>query len=306
MEPVWMARSDNTAAYRVRKLQLAVISLPALVVLFCLIPCYSVADEVAATSVARVKPVEYSFGVVPQFEQRRLFSIWLPILAELEKRTGLVFKLKGSSRISVFEDKIEEGQFDFAYMNPYQIVKASQLQGYIPLVKDGTKQLRGVLVVQKNSKITEVSQLDGKEVVFPSPNSLGATLMMRADFQNKFKIHVRPHYVQTHSSVYLHVAKGLALAGGGVQQTLEKQSVEIRHRLRVIYRTNAAPPHPIAVHPRVPETDRIRVQKALLKLSKSPEGKKLFARIPMHGVTKAAINDYTKLLDLGLDKIISY
>ena len=33
----------------------------------------------------------YRFGVVPQFEPRKLVAIWLPIIAELEKRTG--FKL---------------------------------------------------------------------------------------------------------------------------------------------------------------------------------------------------------------------
>ncbi|MBT8122773.1 MAG: phosphate/phosphite/phosphonate ABC transporter substrate-binding protein [Gammaproteobacteria bacterium] len=31
----------------------------------------------------------YTFGVVPQFEQRKLLRIWRPILNELEQRTGL-------------------------------------------------------------------------------------------------------------------------------------------------------------------------------------------------------------------------
>ncbi len=33
----------------------------------------------------------YAFGVVPQFEQRKLHGIWTPIIRELEKRTGLNF-----------------------------------------------------------------------------------------------------------------------------------------------------------------------------------------------------------------------
>ena len=35
----------------------------------------------------------YLFGVVPQFEQRKLYAIWDPIIKELEKRTGLDFTL---------------------------------------------------------------------------------------------------------------------------------------------------------------------------------------------------------------------
>lgn len=81
--------------------------------------------------------VVYRFGVVPQYEQRKLFRIWRPILDELEKRTGFTFKLVGSPKIPVFERKVEEGDYDFAYMNPYHLILAQERQGYLPLVRDG-------------------------------------------------------------------------------------------------------------------------------------------------------------------------
>ncbi len=39
---------------------------------------------------------QYTFGVVPQFEARRLSDIWVPILDELERRTGLNLTMVGS------------------------------------------------------------------------------------------------------------------------------------------------------------------------------------------------------------------
>lgn len=45
----------------------------------------------------------YTFGVVPQFEQRKLHAIWDPIIEELEKRTGLKFKLLTTLKIQDFE-----------------------------------------------------------------------------------------------------------------------------------------------------------------------------------------------------------
>lgn len=155
----------------------------------------------------------YTFGVVPQYEIHRLASIWLPILTELEKKTGLKFRLVGATNIPDFEDRFMNGNFDFAYMNPYHSRLAQKDQGYIALVRDGSKRLFGILVARKDSQIDAVEQLEGKEIAFPAPNALGASLVMRADLDQLFGLTYTPIYVQTHSSVYLNVALGKEAAG---------------------------------------------------------------------------------------------
>lgn len=243
----------------------------------------------------------YSFGVVPQFEQRKLFSIWRPILDELEHRTGLRFELVGSPKIPVFEQKCIEGAYDFAYMNPYHLLVAHEAQGYQPLVRDGGRMLKGILVVAKESPIQRIQELDGKRVAFPSPNALGASLLMRAELSRLYGVKVIPNYVQTHSSVYLHVALGLTAAGGGVESTLKAQSPEIRQKLRILYETRPIKPHPISVHPRVTEADRKKVQQALLDMAQTKAGAALLAKIPMHKAVVARLEDYTPMYDWGLD-----
>jgi phosphonate transport system substrate-binding protein len=244
----------------------------------------------------------YSFGVVPQFEQRKLFRIWRPILNELEQRTGLRFKLVGSAKIPVFEQKYEQGDYDFAYMNPYHLLVAHDCQGYQPLVRDGGRQLRGILVVAKESQIQSVDELAEKRVAFPSPNALGASLLMRAELAKLHGVEIIPHYVQTHSSVYLHVALGQTIAGGGVASTLRSQKPEVREKLRILYETRPMSPHPISVHPRVPEADRLKVQQALLEMAKTEAGSALLAKIPMHQAQKASLEDYTPMSTWGLEE----
>jgi phosphonate transport system substrate-binding protein len=100
----------------------------------------------------------YSVGVVPQFEARELAAIWIPILAELSKRTGLRLTMKGSPRIPEFEIAFEAGEFDFAYMNPYHAMIAARKQGYIPLVRDA-EPLYGVLAVRKDSPYQAVKPI---------------------------------------------------------------------------------------------------------------------------------------------------
>ncbi len=242
----------------------------------------------------------YSFAAIPQFEQRRLFRIWRPILDELERQTGLSFEFIGTAKIPAFEQSFMDGKFDFAYMNPLHVIKARQSQGYIPLVRDGSRQLKGIVVVRRDSPIQSIEELQGARIDFPSPNALGASILPRADFARR-KVSFVPRYVQTHSSVYLHVARGISLAGCGVLSTLQAQKASIRSQLRIIHTTRGLTPHPFSVHPRVPEAHRRKVKQALQKMASTPQGQRLLDAIPMKELVEAKLSDYHAIKDWKLE-----
>lgn len=243
----------------------------------------------------------YTIGVVPQFEIRHIRKIWNPIIKEIERATGYNLKLIGSPTIPDFEREFNAGRFDFAYMNPYHMLLAEKTQGYIPLVRDNGRQLHGILVVREDSGITSVKELDGKKIAFPAPNALGASLLMRANLTNDYKIKFNPVYVKTHSSVYLNVVVKQASAGGGVQKTLKQQRKNIKGALRILHRTPKVSPHPLAGHPRVPKAVREKIKQAMLKLGENPIGKSLLSKIPMKKIGEASINDYYPLNKFKLD-----
>jgi ABC-type phosphate/phosphonate transport system substrate-binding protein len=244
----------------------------------------------------------YTIGIVPQFEIRHIRKIWSPIIKEIEKNTGIKLLLVGSPTIPDFEREFNAGNFDFAYMNPYHILLAKKSQGYIPLVRDNGRKLYGILIVRKDSKIESIADLEGKKIAFPAPNALGASLLIRADLANTFKININPVYVKTHSSVYLNVVVKQTAAGGGVQKTLNQQKINIRGALKVLYKTPEVAPHPLSAHPRVPKKVREKIKNTLLKLGENNIGKSLLAKIPMKKIGPASINDYTPLKKLNLDK----
>jgi len=244
----------------------------------------------------------YSIGVVPQFEARKLRKIWLPIIKQLEQETGFKFKLRGAPTIPAFEQEFLAGKFDISYMNPYHLLIANESQGYIPLVRDHSKRLQGVLVVRKDSPIQSVKDLNNKTLAFPSPNALGASLQMRAELHDKFKINITPKYVKTHDSVYLNVYLKQVAAGGGVGKTLRKQAPQLREQLKVIYKTTPVAPHPIAAHPRVPKADRDAIVKALIKISATKSGQKVLAQIPIKKLGKSSMQDYQPLQGMKLKR----
>lgn len=244
----------------------------------------------------------YTVGVVPQFEARRIALIWQPILDEVSKRSGLKLELKASPNIPDFETQFSAGEFDFAYMNPYHAILANEKQGYTPLLRDNGRSLFGIIVVKKDSPIQSVKELDGKTVAFPAPNALGASLLPRAELDRKFNIKTNDIYVKSHSSVYLNVLLGKAAAGGGVQKTLSQQPEKIRDQLRILYKTNQVPPHPLSAHPRIDKSIQDRVTAAFLELGSSDEGKALLKKIPMKKIGGASIKDYGPIRKLGLDE----
>lgn len=243
----------------------------------------------------------YSVGVVPQFEVQKIMAVWQPILEEVKALSGVKLNLSLSTNIPEFEQSFKQGEFDFAYMNPYHMLVANETQSYTPILRDVGRQLYGIIVVKKNSPIERVDQLDGKKLVFPAPNALGASLIPRSELSTKYRIDIEPKYVKSHSSVYLNVVLGQAVAGGGVQKTLMQQPEPIRNNLRVIYETEKVAPHPIAVHSRVPQKIREKVYRAFYAMAATEKGQRLLAAIPINQLGDASLNDYEPLKKMGLE-----
>ena len=242
----------------------------------------------------------YTVGVVPQFNIRQIERIWQPILKEVSVRSGVTLKLNASTSIPAFEKEFESGEFHFAYMNPYHAIVANQQQGYTPILRDLGKRLFGIIVVHKDSPITDIKQIDGKKVAMPAPNALGAALLPRAEFANKFNIKPKISYVRSHDSVFLNTAMGISDAGGAVMATFNRQPEEVRNQLRILYKTGDVPKHPITVHPSVPADVAKRVKAAFLELGSSSEGKALLSKIPMKKIGSTKLKDYQMLIDMGL------
>jgi phosphonate transport system substrate-binding protein len=245
----------------------------------------------------------YTFGVVPQISALDIHKYWTPFLKELSSELNVTFQLKAYPSIPVFEQDLLKGGVDFAYMNPYHAVMAHKAR-YYPIVKDKTD-LVGCLVSAKSSGFKSVKDLNGKLIVFPSPNAFASSLYMRALLSEKEKIHFSTKYVKTHQNVYKSVALGMSAAGGSVQNILDKEEPASRDKLMVLYETPGFASHPIGVHERVPSKFGASVQKAILKLAADPKNREMFGNIKMpHPVTADYKKDYLPLSQLGLEKYV--
>jgi phosphonate transport system substrate-binding protein len=246
----------------------------------------------------------YTFDVVPQLTAAKIYTTWSPLLQRVGQEAGLCFELRVSATIPEFEQKLLRGEPEFVFLNPYHAVLANQKKKYNPLLADSEDLLTGILVVRADSPIKSLDELKGKNVTFPAPNAFAASLLIRAELAKK-KIDINPVFVKTHSNVYRSVIGKDAIAGGGVNNTLDNEAPEVRQQLRVLFETPAYTPHPIVTHPSVPAAVRERFLKAMLKLTQDEEGRKLLDGISLNkpqAVTYA--KHYKPLESLQLEKFL--
>jgi len=248
---------------------------------------------------------KFTFSVVPQMSAQKTQDMWNPILEKFEEKTGYHFRLKMHTSIANFETALMEGKIDFAYMNPYHLVMTQKATPYIPVVRDDSSDLVGILVVKETSDIESIKELQGKQVSFPSPNAFAASLYMRALLNAKEKIQIEPKYAKTHGNVYRNVIFSRAIAGGGVYRTFHSESEAVQEQLRIIYKTPGVAPHPLAAHPNTSVAVRQKIIDCLQSLTLNKESRKLLRAIKMPQPVQANFErDYKPLLKLNLEQYI--
>ena len=271
-------------------------------VLACLVmeTSYTHAACLGEQSVTKV----YTFDVVPQHTAAKIYTTWSPLLQRVGQEAGLCFELRVAPTIPEFEQRLLKGEPEFVFLNPYHAVLAHQRKKYQPLLADSEDLLTGILVVRADSPIKSLNELKGNNISLPAPNAFAASLLIRAEMAKR-KIDINPVFVKTHSNVYRSVIGKDAVAGGGVNYTLDNEVPEVRQQLRVLFETSAYTPHPVATHPSVPAAVRDRFLKATLKLMQDEEGRKLLDGINLskpQAVTYA--KHYKPLESLQLEKFL--
>jgi phosphonate transport system substrate-binding protein len=249
-------------------------------------------------------PSVHEVDVVPQLTPSVMQANWAPLLEQLGRQTGLCFELRIAPTIPDFENALLAGQPDFAFVNPYHEVMARKAQGYLPLVADSKERLSGILTVRADSPIKSIRELDGKTVAFPAPNAFAASLLIRTWLAQQ-GIRIKPQYVKTHANVYRAVIFGDVVAGGGVNNTLERESAGVREQLRVLHETAGYAPHPFVAHPRVKPQLREAVTTAFLRLAESDSGRRLLDAIQMPSPVRADhARDYAPLESMQMEKFV--
>lgn len=243
-----------------------------------------------------------SFGVVPHRSAVLTARYWNPILAYIEKKTGIVLQLQVSRTVTVNATAVENGEYDLAQSLLIFRPKA-QRQGYRVLVRPRGAAIRSQLVVLESSPIKSLTELRGHEVGF---TGRGGMLAYAVPMDNLMRqdISVTPVFAGNQEGVLGQLRVGETLAAAVSSQVREAYTEREGVRFRVLWESQPFHDLPIAAHPRVPESITAQIQNALAGMADEPDGIKVLniaasaiGQKPPYGFVKSATADYARHTD---------
>lgn len=240
-----------------------------------------------------------SFGIVPQQSASKLLQLWGPLINQISEMSGVDIHFSTAPDIPTFEKRLAQGQYDIAYMNPYHYVVFHDSANYQAIAKASNKQIKGILVVAKESKIDSLQALQQLTLAFPAPAAFAATILPQSEL-TKQSVEFSAKYVSSHDSVYRAVTKGIYPAGGGVLRTFNNMPEEIKSQLRILWTTKGYTPHAIATHPRIDEKIKFKIQQAIIKLTNQPAGNKSLKGINIKAFESAKNSDWDDIRQLNI------
>jgi len=246
---------------------------------------------------------ELTVGIVPQQSATALARVWIPLLQEAGRRAGVSLVFRTAPDIPAFEERLKQGEYDLAYMNPYHYVVFSAAPGYRAFAREKDRRLVGIVVVAKDSPVKTLKDLAGQRVAFPAPAAFAASILTRAEFTRQ-GVPIEAQYVSSHDSVYRGVSQGVFAAGGGIRRTLEAMAPDVSQNLRVLTSTRDYVPHAFAAHPRVTAAEVAAVTKALQSLDVDDTGRELLEPLSFKGIVAAQDADWNEIRELRIDQTI--
>jgi phosphonate transport system substrate-binding protein len=250
----------------------------------------AVAPAPAMPSAAEAKL--YVFGVFPYLPPRDLEKVFAPIAAEFGRVLGREVRFVSSSGYDSYARNLDADAFDIAFMQPFDYVRVSGRDRYLPLATRG-EPLKALLVTAPDKGIAGVADLKGKRIAMP-PEEAAVSHLVRAFLaRNGLEpgVDVKLSYFRSHAScmqqVLIDAAVACATAGPALRFFNSRMNVE----MRTFAETEAIPHTLFATHARVPEHDRRLLLELILSWSDTPEGRAILERgkfAPFVPVTDAA------------------
>lgn len=237
-------------------------------------------------------------GVMPSLPPTKLFTKYQPLADYLTRKTGKEVVISTAPNFHEYIVRLQKGEYEMIFPNPYQYIMVSKNPGYAPLVKIAGIPFQGFIVVRKDSRINGIQDLKGKKIAYPDPSALAATMQVRAYLKRQGidpERDTRETYAASQESVIFGVYQRFFDAAGTWPEAFEGVPEDIRKGLKVLAETEALPHRPIAIRSDIPSDVAEVVKNALLGMKDDPKGPNILTSIGYQGFEDTSDRDYDKV-----------
>ncbi|CCH47916.1 phosphonate ABC transporter substrate-binding protein [Pseudodesulfovibrio piezophilus] len=206
-----------------------------------------------------------------------------PIAKKLEEALGVKVEIFTASDYNGIITAMANKHIDFAYFGPKSYTEAAEKANAEALVmelnKKGQPGYTGLIIVRKDSGITNMDQAKGKTFAFTDPNSTSGFLVPNVLFARDMKVDPKKYFKEVRFSGS-HGASILAVKNHSIEvaatnnidldRMIEKGSVSLDD-FTIIERSDLIPGAPMAARKDLPESLKAAFAGALLQINDDPE-----------------------------------
>jgi len=215
----------------------------------------------------------YSFGVLNQRSITLTAEYWNPILKFVGDKAGVALQLKMGKTAPETSAMIGHGEFDFVYSNTI-FTPANDPAGYRVFARPIEEAIQGQIVTLEDSAIRLLTDLEGREVGFPSlAGFVGYAVPMNGLLHAG--INVKPVFAGNQEGIMAQLKSGRVIAAGVNSQVMRDFAQRENVKYRVLWFSEKYHNLPVSAHPRVSAETVAAVRDAFINMAKDVEGKKI-------------------------------
>lgn len=241
----------------------------------------------------QVKPL--IFGVLNQQSPQLTAERWNPILNYLSKVTGFAFQLKMGQTVQLTDAMMEKGEFDLIFTNHNFQTKYDGV--YKVIARWGGEPIYAVIVVQPDSAIQNLFDLQDKKMAVPSEDAFSAYAVPKIVLKNigvKVNFSFAGNQEGSLAQLQAKLVDAAAVNSRFLKQYVERQKTQFRE----IFISEGFAELPILVHPRLSSDKVSLIQRALLNMKNDPNAAHILEQVKFKGFDPANEQDYNNVREV--------
>jgi phosphonate transport system substrate-binding protein len=232
------------------------------------------------------------FGVLNQQSAARTAERWNPVLQYLSDTTGQRFELRMGATVKDTNAMMGRGEFDFAFTNHNF---RREFDGvYRVIARLSGPPIYGVIAVNADSPITQLHELAGRRVGFPSREAFVA-YAVPVQALLAAKVTVVPVMAGNQDGALAQLKARQVEAVGVNSRFLSQYAARHGLNYREVFTSAGYADIPVVAHPRVNERTASAVRQALAGMRGDPKGAALLESAGFEGFETASEADYANV-----------
>jgi len=231
--------------------------------------------------------MELKFGFTPVLSEAEMREEFQPLMDYMTKSTGIEVTLYIAKSYGDLRDQMEAGKVGIGSFSPFAYVDAvtgGKIKIIAQSILDYSAFYKGLIITRKDGGMTGLADLKGKRFAFVDPKSASGYVYPRAMLIEKGfdpdKFFKETVFSGGHDKVILAVLEGKVEAGAiydGALAIAKGKGLKTEE-LTTIASTDPIPHDAIVVRSDLDDVTTKKIQKALIDLEKTEEGKKAIAK----------------------------